>query len=105
MTQKFEDLAESAKATWSAGARELYDAALETFGAERAARIALGAEVASARRAGGLTQVALAERSGVDQAEISRLERGASNPTVTTLVRLSSALGQRITLEPAGARR
>ena len=103
MTKKFSEIADAAKATWSAGARELYDGALATFEAERTARIALGAEVASARRASGLTQVDLAERSGVDQAEISRVERGASNPTATTLVRLSSALGRRITLEPVVA--
>jgi DNA-binding XRE family transcriptional regulator len=103
MTTKFSEIADAAKATWSVGARELYDAALATFEAERAARIAVGSELASARRGSGLTQVELAERSGVDQAEISRVERGASNPTVTTLVRLSSALGRRIALEPAAA--
>ena len=47
------------------------------------------------RKERALTQVELAERAGLDQAEISRLERGAGNPTEQTLERVAEALGAR----------
>lgn len=40
----------------------------------------------------GLTQAQLAERSGVDQGDISRIERGATSPTARTLQRIADAL-------------
>jgi transcriptional regulator with XRE-family HTH domain len=47
----------------------------------------------AARKAAGLTQEQLEERSGVDQTTISRLEREAdSNPTPDTVKRLAKAL-------------
>lgn len=53
------------------------------------------------RRARGLTQIELAQRSGVAQAEISRLERGAGNPTEKTLTALADELGGEWRLVPA----
>jgi ribosome-binding protein aMBF1 (putative translation factor) len=47
-----------------------------------------------------LTQVELAERMGVDQAEVSRLERAAGNPTQQTLLRAADALGMSLALVP-----
>jgi len=46
----------------------------------------------SQRRARHLTQEQLAERSGVAQAEISRVERGRKSPTLDTYSRLAVAL-------------
>ncbi|MEZ6018442.1 MAG: helix-turn-helix transcriptional regulator [Planctomycetota bacterium] len=40
----------------------------------------------------GLTQAALAESAGVSTAAISRLEKGESNPTLTTLLGLAKGL-------------
>lgn len=40
----------------------------------------------------GLTQAQLAERSGVDQGDISRIERGTTSPTARTLQRIADAL-------------
>jgi transcriptional regulator with XRE-family HTH domain len=40
----------------------------------------------------------LSEQSGVRQADISRIERGAGNPTEATLQRLASALEKRLEL-------
>ncbi|MFL5871869.1 MAG: helix-turn-helix domain-containing protein [Solirubrobacterales bacterium] len=45
------------------------------------------------RLASGLTQKELAGASGVDQADISRIERGESNPTTETLDALARPLG------------
>jgi DNA-binding XRE family transcriptional regulator len=46
----------------------------------------------------GLTQAELAERCGVDQADISRIERGDINPTTRTLQRIAEALGAEVRL-------
>lgn len=40
-----------------------------------------------------LTQQELAEKSGVDQADISRIERGSIRPNTATLERLGDVLG------------
>lgn len=40
-----------------------------------------------------LTQAALADRSGIAQTEISRIERGRKSPTLDTFSRLAGALG------------
>lgn len=40
----------------------------------------------------GLTQAELADRCGIDQADISRIERGATSPTARTLQRIAAAL-------------
>jgi len=64
-------------------------------------RAELGAVIATARKAKALTQPALSELTGIQQAEISRIERGAGNPTAATLLRLADGLGQNLTLVPA----
>ena len=51
-----------------------------------------------ARRRRRLTQQALAERSGIRQSVISRLERGNGNPSVRTLQRLAEGMGMRLEL-------
>jgi transcriptional regulator with XRE-family HTH domain len=53
----------------------------------------LGQRLKAARQRHGLTLDALAERSGVSRAMISRVERGESSPTAALLVRLGSGLG------------
>ena len=47
----------------------------------------------AARLARGLSTSALAERSGVSRAMISKIERGTAQPTASLLGRLSAALG------------
>lgn len=42
-----------------------------------------------------LTQIELAEKSGVNQADISRIERGSAYPNERTLIKLAQALGAR----------
>ena len=56
----------------------------------------IGAELARARREAGLTQTELATRSGVQQAAISRVERGIGNPTLALVEALASCLGVRL---------
>lgn len=60
---------------------------------------ALGASLLEARRERGLKQRELAELSGVDQGDISRIERGVLAPTTPTLLRLAEGLNARVTIE------
>ena len=53
----------------------------------------VGENTARIRKEKGLTQEALAEKSGLSQQYISGLENGQRNPTIVTLYELSSALG------------
>lgn len=46
----------------------------------------------------GLTQAQLAERCGIDQGDISRIERGATSPTARTLQRIADALSADVRL-------
>jgi ribosome-binding protein aMBF1 (putative translation factor) len=63
---------------------------------EQAYDIAL--QVIDLREKHGLTQGQLAERCGVDQGDISRIERGATSPTARTLQRIANALGADVRL-------
>lgn len=51
------------------------------------------------RAAKNLTQQELAELTGINQADISKLENGNGNPSLRTLERLASGLGMRLKLE------
>ena len=54
--------------------------------------------VAAARAEAGLSQKQLAELCGIDQSDISKIERGIANPSVATLERIASALQGRLVL-------
>ena len=56
-------------------------------------RFGIGAKLLDRRLGAGMTQRELADASGVDQAEISRIERGQGNPTAQTLQALGMPLG------------
>ena len=52
-----------------------------------------------ARKSSGLTQKQLAERTGIAQSDISKLEGGNPNPSLRTLQRLAAGMGMRIKIE------
>jgi transcriptional regulator with XRE-family HTH domain len=54
---------------------------------------ALGAALRSARTQAGLTQRALAARSGVSVRQLGAIERAQTDPTYETLLKLADALG------------
>lgn len=56
--------------------------------------------VRQARRRAGLSQRALAERTGIHQPEITRIETGKTDPRVGTLFRLLKACGERLETAP-----
>lgn len=101
MTQKFEDFAEGIKATWDEDTLREYERLSREYKTEVEERMKLGAAIAAARKSHNLSQPELALRSGVQQSEISRIERGHSNPTTATLIRLAQALGQQLAFIPA----
>jgi ribosome-binding protein aMBF1 (putative translation factor) len=87
---RFDDWAAGHEAAETPGEAELrrrFEAAIE-----------LGLQFHDARVARGWSQRELSERSGVRQADISRIERGAGNPTEATLQRLAGALEKRLEL-------
>ena len=55
--------------------------------------------IIDARAAAGLTQKELAEKSGIAQSDISKLENGNANPSLRTLQRLAAGMGMRLHLE------
>jgi transcriptional regulator with XRE-family HTH domain len=52
----------------------------------------LGKNLLAARKKLGLTQEQVAERSGVQAGEVSRIERGQRDPKVSTLEKLAAAV-------------
>lgn len=55
--------------------------------------------IMDARIRAGLTQTQLSERSGISQADISRLENGTRNPSLNLLKRLASAMNSTLKIE------
>ena len=60
-----------------------------------------GVSIQRARIAAGLSQRALAKRSGIDQAAIARIEQGQTEPRVDTFRRLLEACGYELRTMPA----
>ncbi len=52
-----------------------------------------------ARISQNLSQKELAERTGIDQADISKLENGTRNPSLKLLKRLADGMGMTLKLE------
>ena len=52
-----------------------------------------------ARKKAGLTQAELSERSGISQADISRIENGSWNPSIALLQRIADALNATLRIE------
>lgn len=53
----------------------------------------LGSTIARLRREAGLSQEAVADRAGIHAVMVSRVERGATDPRVSTLLRIADGLG------------
>lgn len=51
------------------------------------------------RRQAGLTQKQLAEKTGITQGDISKLENGNANPSLKTLRKLAKGLGATLKIE------
>ncbi len=81
---------------FSVGARSLRNV-LTAFCPPGVHRTGVGGRVWSARVRAGMSQTELAERTGIHQTRISRLERGCHHPRPHTLERVAAALGYAMT--------
>ncbi len=52
-----------------------------------------------ARKNTGLTQSQLAEKTGISQGDISKMENGNGNPSIRTLQRLAAGMGMMLKVE------
>ena len=81
-------------------ARQLADPEFRRVYQEEAAKKELWLQLVEARQAAGLTQAQLAERLGVSQSQVAKIERrGYEAYTLTTLRRYVRALGADFALE------
>lgn len=55
--------------------------------------------IVDARHSQNLTQQQLAKRTGINQADISKLENGTRNPSLNLLKRLAEGMGMTLKLE------
>jgi ribosome-binding protein aMBF1 (putative translation factor) len=95
---KFADYQREVEQRASARERELLDVFGEHYEDERDRVFGVQHALAVARERKGLTQKQLAELSGVQQSEISKIERGQINATIETVARLAAPLDVRVAL-------
>ena len=55
-------------------------------------------EMMKARIEAGMTQKELSEKTGINQSNLSRIERGTGNPSIATLERIAAALGKKVSI-------
>lgn len=59
----------------------------------------LAANLAEARGEQGLTQRDLSKATGIVQGDISKIENGNANPSLSTLIRLAEGMGKKLKVE------
>ena len=67
--------------------------------AESDLRVALVNEIIQARQEKGITQKQLEEMSGVRQPVIARLEKGTTDPQLTTVMKVLHSLGKTLVIK------
>ena len=68
--------------------------------AETDVKVALLSEIINARQSSGLTQKELEAMSGVKQPVIARLERGSTDPQLSTLIKVLAPMGKTLAIVP-----
>ncbi|GHV30151.1 putative HTH-type transcriptional regulator [Clostridia bacterium] len=71
--------------------------------AETDVKIALLGEIINARKDNGLTQQKLEEISGVKQPVIARLEKGTTDPQLSTMIKILTSMGKTLAVVPLKA--
>lgn len=94
----FRDLAGRAQESWSEADRKVYDGASAAFKEESESQIAFGKRLVELRNERHWSQAHLSALTGIQQSEISRIERGAANPTLTTVAKMAESFGKELTL-------
>ena len=88
MTRSYRDVTDARLARMTPTQRAKYEAQYQVL----AKAYDIAVQLIELREKHGLTQAQLAERCGVDQGDISRIERGSVSPTARTLQRIGDAL-------------
>lgn len=78
---------------------------VRTLNALRSHYHRLGLDLADERQRLGISQEVLAAATGIDQAEISRIERQLVDPRLGTYVKLLDGMGLVLHVEPASGRK
>ncbi|MGB6103257.1 MAG: helix-turn-helix transcriptional regulator [Pusillimonas sp.] len=65
----------------------------------------LASELETVRKASGLTQGQLAARAGLNRMTVQRLESGALDPRLSTVLEMARAMGMELLLVPQSLRR
>ena len=68
-------------------------------------RVAIISELINARHENGLTQKELEATSGVKQPVIARMERGATDPQLSTVLKILASLGKTLAVVPLEQRK
>lgn len=61
--------------------------------------VVLGYKIRELRRNADLSQVELANKAGIDQSDLSKIEKGIANPSIKQITRVLSALNHRLTIK------
>ena len=81
-------------------AEDIWNDGIETDNKNEIDAVALLAEnLIKARDISGMTQKQLSESTGIYQADISKIERGLANPSLSTLKRLADGMGLKLRIE------
>lgn len=80
-------------------AEEIWESGIETGRKEIDIPAALAESLIFARERVGITQKQLSDLTGIYQADISKIERGISNPSISTLKRLADGMGLKLNIE------
>ena len=99
-TLSYDEMVAKRRKKWAPATVKLSEKLGAKLESEVDASLALGRSIAAARESARLTQPELAVQAGVQQADVSRIERGLGNPTRDTLVKLVDALGMQLTIQP-----
>ena len=77
-------------------AETIYEEGITVKTEELSPNYVVGNAISEARDKSGLSQKQLANLTGIDQSDISKIERGVGNPSINTLNRIAKALDARL---------
>jgi DNA-binding XRE family transcriptional regulator len=101
MARSYEDVVAPLRAADAPDLAQFTQAVGAHFEAAYDLTFGLGQTLATRRAQLHLSQIQLAERAGVPQADISRIERGKGNPTLATIGKILDALQLQLDVRPA----
>lgn len=77
-------------------AETVYEDGITVRNEKTPANIEIGNAVLALRAKSGMSQSDLSVATGIDQSDISKIERGMANPSVSTLKRIAAAMGSNL---------